>query len=74
VNKYLNRASSLFKFAVRNGFMDRNPAEGMQIEQGKRDDEFRSTFSREDLEKLFNSEEYLQDKHRSSYHGETTSN
>lgn len=67
VNKYLNRASSLFKFAVRNGFMDRNPAEGMQIKQSKRDDEFRSAFSREDLEKLFISREYLQDKHRSSY-------
>ncbi|MGA7878147.1 MAG: hypothetical protein WCA08_20985, partial [Desulfoferrobacter sp.] len=64
--KYLNGASSLFKFAGRNGFMDRNPAEGMQIKHA-RYDEFKSALSKEGLERLFHSQEYLQDKHRSSY-------
>ncbi len=67
VNKYMNRASSLFKFAVRNGYMTINPAEGMQLKKSKRDDEYRDAFSKDDLEKLFNSKEYIEGEHRSDY-------
>ena len=67
VNKYLNRASSLFKFAVRNGFMSMNPAEGMQIAKSKRDDEFRSAFTKENLRRPFHPKEYLEGTHRAPY-------
>jgi integrase len=67
INKYLDRASTLFKWAFRNGHMDRNPAEGLQLKDKKRDDEYRDAFSSEDLIKLFHSRGFLEDKHRHSY-------
>ncbi len=68
LNKYIRRAGSLFKFAVNNGFMDRNPAEGLRVRQTKRDDEFRSVFSPDDLYKLFHSAAYREDNHRHDYY------
>jgi len=67
VNKYLNRAASVFTFAVKNGYMDKNPAFGMGIKQPKRVDQLRDVFSPDDLRRLFFSEEYVGDAHRSSY-------
>jgi integrase len=67
VNKYMRWTASVFKWAVKNGFIDRNPAEGMKIKQRRRDDELRDVFSIEDLEKLFHSHEYLEDSHRTSF-------
>jgi integrase len=66
-NKYLNRASSLFNYAVKNGYTDKNPASGMQIKQTKRDDEYRDPFSDQDLYNLFHSAEYREDSHKASY-------
>jgi len=63
VNKLLTRSGSLFSYAVRNGYMPSNPAQGMQIKQNKRNDELRSVFSKDDLEKLILSEEYLKGTH-----------
>jgi len=63
VNKLIDRASMLFKWAVRNGHMDSNPAEGMMLKRDKRVDEERKVFSTDDLYKLFNSREYLADRH-----------
>lgn len=67
INKHLTRAASLFKWAVQNGYMDRNPAEGLQIATTKRDDEYRAVFTDEDLKKLFHSRDYLEDTHKHSY-------
>lgn len=67
VNKYISRTSSLFNYAVQRDFMRKNPAIGMEIKQEKRDHELRDCFTPDDLNKLFRSEEYLEDKHRSSY-------
>lgn len=67
VNKLLTRASSLFSYAVRNGYMPSNPASGLQIRQKKRTDELRSIFTKDDLEKLLISEEYVDGKHPYPY-------
>lgn len=67
VNKYLNRMSSLFKYAVKNGYMNLNPAEGMQIRKSKRPDEERPAYVLDDLEKIFHSEEYLSGKFKHAY-------
>lgn len=67
VNKYLRRVSGIFNFAVRNGYMPSNPAEGIQIKRQKRADQEREAYTAEDLMKIFHSEEYTEGKHRSSY-------
>ena len=67
INKYLRRLSGLFNFAVKNGFMLTNPAEGLQIRSQRRADQERDAYTREDLEKLFGSDEYRDGKHRNSY-------
>ncbi len=67
MNKYLACASTLFKFAMKNGFATVNPAEGMQFPKNKRDDSHRDEFNQEDLTKLFHSKEYLQDSHKASF-------
>jgi integrase len=67
INKHLTRATSLFKWAMQNGFIDRNPAEGLQIATTKRDDEYRAVFNDDDLIKLFHSRDYLKDTHKHGY-------
>ncbi len=67
VNKYLNRISTLFKYAVKNGWMTMNPAEGMQLPDQRRDDELRAAFTMEDLHKLFHSPQYTEDTHSHPY-------
>jgi integrase len=67
INKQLDRASSLFKWAFRNGYMDRNPAEGLQLPAKKRDDEYRAVLSSDDLKKIFHSPEYVEDTHKYGY-------
>ncbi|WP_229593036.1 site-specific integrase [Pseudodesulfovibrio sediminis] len=67
VNKYLNRIATLFKYALKNGWMQINPAEGMQLPEKRRDDELRATFTDDDLKKLFHSEQYTQDTHKHPY-------
>jgi integrase len=67
INKHLTRATSLFKWAVNNGYMERNLAEGLQIATTKRDDEYRAVFKDDDLKKLFHSRDYFKDTHRHGY-------
>jgi integrase len=67
LNKLIDRASMLFKWAVRNGYMESNPAEGMMLKKSKRDDEERQVFSSDDLQRLFHSREFLTDRHLHSY-------
>ena len=67
INKQLDRASTLFKWAVQNGYMDRNPAEGLQLPAKKRDDEYRAAFNSDDLKMIFHSREYQEDTHKYGY-------
>ena len=67
INKQLDRAATLFKWAVQNGYVVRNPAEGLQLPEKKRDDEYRAAFDSEDLKKIFNSHEYREDTHKFGY-------
>jgi integrase len=68
VNKYLDRASSLFNYALKRDFVVKNHAGGLQIKQDKREDEWRDRFTDDDLQKLFCSEAYLKDDHLHSYY------
>lgn len=67
VNKYLNRLATLFKYAVKNGWMRVNVAEGMQLAETRRDDELRAIFTHDDLMSLFHSPQYTQDSHKLPY-------
>lgn len=67
INKHLTRATSLFKWAVQNGYIDRNPSEGLQIATTIRDDEQRAVFTDDDLKKLFHSKDYVKDTHKHGY-------
>lgn len=67
INKYLNRLSTLLKYAVKNGWMTMNPAEGMQLPEDRRDDELRAAFTLDDLKKLFHSPHYIEDTHKHPY-------
>ncbi|WP_169309258.1 site-specific integrase [Desulforhopalus sp. IMCC35007] len=67
INKYIRRLSGLFNYAVRNGYMQSNPAEGLQIKRQKRADQERQEYTGEDLQNLFGSQEYMEGKHRHSY-------
>ncbi|MGB3222542.1 MAG: tyrosine-type recombinase/integrase [Desulforhopalus sp.] len=67
LNKYIRRLSGLFNYAVKNGYVLTNPAEGMQIKTQKRADQEREAYTAEDLHKLFGSKEYTDGTHRQSY-------
>ncbi len=67
IKKIHGRVSSLFTWAVNNGYMERNCAEKMQIKQTKRPDEFREQFTQDDLKLLFHSKMYMEDSHDRSY-------
>jgi integrase len=67
INKQLDRAATLFKWAVQNGYVVRNPAEGLQLPAKKRDDEYRAAFNSDDLKKIFNSRVYCEDTHKYGY-------
>ena len=68
INKILTRVGSLFKYAIQEGFIEgQNPATDMNLPLGKFEDENRAPFTKEDLEKLLRSNEYVNDKHRKSY-------
>jgi integrase len=58
VNKNLVRASSLFEWATRHGYMDKNYFEALSLKNTKRADEERSTFTREDLVRIFSHTPY----------------
>lgn len=61
VNKNLNRISTILNFAVKLGYMPTNPAEGMEIPITEKDSEQRNIFDNNDLQKLFNSDQYHND-------------
>jgi integrase len=68
INKHLTRVGSLFKYALQEGFIEgQNPATDMNLPLDKFEDENRAPFTKEDLEKLMRSEEYINNSHQHSY-------
>jgi len=67
VNKNINRLASLFKFAVKLEKMNVNPAEGLEITVPTKDSELRAAYTNDDLMRLFNSDEYLNDSFKKSF-------
>ena len=67
VNKYLDFASGLFKYARNHNYIRHNPIEGLRIRQKKRAADNRAPFNEKDLKALFHSAEYVKDKHTHSY-------
>jgi hypothetical protein len=67
LRSYIQMAESVFSFGVRNGYMDKNPAEGLKPPKKKQTREQRQAFDEEDLQKLFHSDLYLKDKHTKPY-------
>jgi integrase len=61
VNKYLDNIKALFRFAVDNGYMETNFAEGLRIRIKGKAYEERDIFSNKDLTALFHSKEYTDD-------------
>ncbi len=67
VNKYMARMSSLLKWAEKNQYIQRNPADGMQLSVTKRPEDQRSPFTPSELHALFHSEYYTHDRHEYPY-------
>lgn len=68
ISKHLSRVGALFEYACKNGIYEGlNPATDMQPPKKRRAVERRAAFTREDLVKLFHSEEYLSDRHKQAY-------
>ena len=67
INGYLTNAGAIFRYAVRHGYMDKNFAEGLKIKQRVRPDQQQDIFDGEDLRLIFESNEYVNDKHDKPY-------
>ncbi|MFZ2959238.1 MAG: site-specific integrase [Candidatus Ozemobacteraceae bacterium] len=57
-NKYLIQTSSLFRWALRRGLVDRNPGEGLAIKKTTKPDEERSVYTDENFQSIFRSPLY----------------
>lgn len=68
INKTLGRTQQLFEYAMAHGFMTFNPAKGLKVKQTKRSDEVRAIYTPSDLDKLFNSDGYLNDTFAKDYY------
>jgi integrase len=58
-NKHLQQVSSLFKWCVERGYIDRNPAEGLKEKRDRQEHEEREAYASEDLGRLFASPIYI---------------
>jgi len=67
ISKYLSRANTLFNYARINGEIMINPAEGMTIKKNKRADERKTIYDNEELNRIFRSDKYMNDKFSRSY-------
>lgn len=62
INDHMSRLSGLFSYGKMHGiYVGDNPVSGMRLAKDKRNDEARDIFDKDDLHKLFHSEEYLND-------------
>ena len=68
VNKNIRRLSQLFKWAVQNGYIERNIVEGMSLPETKRQDKYREVFDKEDLAKIFSSPIHKKKEYLHSYY------
>ena len=68
VNKNIRRLGQLFKWAVQNGYIERNIVEGMSLPETKRPDQYREIFNKEDLDKIFSSPIYTKNEYLHSYY------
>ncbi|MDD2499609.1 MAG: site-specific integrase [Geobacter sp.] len=64
VNAYISRVSSLFNWAIKNGYTQQNPFSGQKIKESKADHEKREVFSDLDLQVLFASSSYKSGSHK----------
>ena len=64
VNKYLGVAKEIFGYAERNNLIFKNPMEGLLLPESKRPDKLRDAFSTDDLNAIFSSRFYHQEKHK----------
>lgn len=67
INTLLTRISSLFGWALKNGYTQMNPFSGLKIKEKVADHEKRDPFVSSDLNALFTSEEYKTGKHKHPY-------
>jgi len=63
-NKYVKVLTTLFTYAVREGYCDKNPFAGIQIKQRIRVADERSIFTEEDIRLIFNQDNYPEKGHR----------
>lgn len=68
VNAYLMRASALFNWAVRNGYVKQNPFSQQKIKEKVAGHEKRDPFTTSDLKALFSSPDYQMGKHKHPYY------
>ncbi len=52
-NKHLERVSAMLKWAVKQGYMEHNPAEGLTIKEDHVESQERDAYDKDDLQKLF---------------------
>ncbi len=67
INKRLQHASSLFKYAVKEGLVDQNHFAEKGIAVNKRDDELRDVWTEAELKILFGSEHFTDGRFRHNY-------
>ena len=68
INKNIRRLGQLFKWAVQNGYIERNIVEGMSLPETKRQDQYREVFDQEDLVKIFSSPIHKNKEYLHSYY------
>lgn len=52
VNKYIEKAGALFLWCIRQDYLDRNPAQGLTIAKTKSEDELRSAYGLDDIDRI----------------------
>lgn len=67
LRSYIQMAESVFAFGVRNGYLDKNPAEGLKPPKKKQAREQRQAFDDDDLHNMFHGETYTNDLHKQPY-------
>lgn len=57
-NNYVKNLTTFFSYAIREGYCERNPFDGLRVKQWGKVSEERSVFTEEDLRRLFSKEVY----------------
>ncbi|MFW3614019.1 DUF6538 domain-containing protein [Billgrantia antri] len=52
-NNYIKNLSTLFEYAVREEYIERNPFSGMKLKQRRKANSFRSVFTQSELDRIF---------------------